>query len=531
MEDQKYYLKQNAQIDPLFNYWYAYPQLISPATAAMHIANSHLKIMNSYVMSPDVHAAAVKNPAMRGGPFIDFQGNRVNEIRELMLKTQSKQAHMIKLAEAIKQLNDLLVSEAKGYSIEALYPKVPIELRGYVELVYDLNHNPSFRLLESLLYKSEYYDPSSQSVILSLVETDDRPFAYSTPRLEEEGRLQLNIAFSHPGIDELFKMREVPQTFGYIKEALGLKNGQEAMLATFLTEAPPPKTPKYEGDSVRIRYFGHACVLIETKDVSVLTDPVISYDYANDDNDNRYTYADLPETIDYVVITHSHADHLMFESLLQLRHKIKNIVVPRNGGGSLEDPSLKLVLQNTGFKNVIEVDELDSIEVEGGSIHAVPFLGEHADLNIRTKTAYLVRLGGKQALFMADSNNLEFMVYDHIHRLYGDIDVLFIGMECEGAPLTWIYGSLFSRAIDRKMDRSRRLSGSDFQSAIDIVNRLNCKKAYVYAMGQEPWLCYLTSIKYTSESKPIVESDKLVEACKQQGTFCERLYGSKEIAI
>src|SRR5215216_759895 len=159
MEDQNYYLKQNVQIDPLFNHWYAYPQLISPATAAMHIANSHLKIMNSYVMSPDVHAAAVKNPAMRGGPFIDYQGKRVDEINELMLKTQSEQAHMVRLAEAIKSLNDLLVREAKGYSIEALYPKVPMALRGYVELVYDLNHNPSFRLIEALLYKSEYYDP------------------------------------------------------------------------------------------------------------------------------------------------------------------------------------------------------------------------------------------------------------------------------------------------------------------------------------------------------------------------------------
>jgi len=109
--------------------------------------------------------------------------------------------------------------------------------------------------------------------------------------------------------------------------------------------------------------------------------------------------------------------------------------------------------------------------------------------------------------------------------------VLFIGMECDGAPLTWIYGSLFSRPIDRKMDRSRRLSGSDFESALDIVNRLKGKKAYVYAMGQEPWLGYLTSIKYTNESRPIVESDKLVEACNQQGTFCERLYGSKEIAV
>ena len=47
MADPKYYLKQNVQIDPLFNHWYAYPQLISPATAAMHIANSHLKIESS----------------------------------------------------------------------------------------------------------------------------------------------------------------------------------------------------------------------------------------------------------------------------------------------------------------------------------------------------------------------------------------------------------------------------------------------------------------------------------------------------
>jgi len=37
-----------------------------------------------------------------------------------------------------------------------------------------------------------------------------------------------------------------------------------------------------------------------------------------------------------------------------------------------------------------------------------------------------------------------------------------------------------------------------------------CKEVYVYAMGQEPWLNYITSIKYTSDSLPIVESDKLL---------------------
>jgi hypothetical protein len=54
---------------------------------------------------------------------------------------------------------------------------------------------------------------------------------------------------------------------------------------------------------------------------------------------------------------------------------------------------------------------------------------------------------------------------------------------------------------------------------------------YVYAMGQEPWLNYITSIKYTPESRPIVESDKLLKWCHEQGIVAERLFGEKEILI
>ncbi|SRR6266567_4292746 len=57
----------------------------------------------------------------------------------------------------------LLRNKAKGYSLQPLYPEVPANLRGYVELVYDLNNHPSFKLIEPLLYKSRYYDPASQS--------------------------------------------------------------------------------------------------------------------------------------------------------------------------------------------------------------------------------------------------------------------------------------------------------------------------------------------------------------------------------
>lgn len=529
MNDKKFYLKYNVQLEPLINQWYAWPYLIAPGAAAMNIANSHLKIMKSYVMTPQVHAAAVKNPAMRGGPFIDYDGKRVDEIKALMEKTAQKCAPLLKFAEGIKELNELLASEAKGHSLEPLYERVPEALKGYVELVYDLNHRPSVRLIERLLYSSSFYDPSLQSVSLSLVNSDERAFVFSTPRLEDEGQLHLHIPFNHPGLDDLFRMRDVPQTFEYIKERLGVEDKDDALLLSFLTEEPATRPPRYEGTQTRVRYFGHACVLMESNGVSVMIDPVISYDYEN--SFARYSYKDLPDTLDYVLITHSHADHIMFETLLQLRYKIKTIIVPRNNGGSLEDPSLKLVLQSAGFKNVVEIDEMETIEVAGGSITALPFLGEHADLNIRSKAAHLVRFGEKSIVCAADSSNIEPKLYEHIHRLVGNIDILFLGMECDGAPLTWIYGPLITTLVDRKMDRSRRLSGSDFERGMAIIETLKCKQVYIYAMGQEPWLCYLTSIVYTDESKPIVESNKLLEACAMRNIVSERLYGTKELLV
>jgi L-ascorbate metabolism protein UlaG (beta-lactamase superfamily) len=279
---------------------------------------------------------------------------------------------------------------------------------------------------------------------------------------------------------------------------------------------------------MRTRYFGHACILIEGRGVSILSDPVLSYEYHADLP--RYTYSDMPDRIDYVVITHNHQDHVLFETLLQLRHQIGTIIVPR-GGGSLQDPSLKLILKRIGFTSVIEIDEMETIDIEGGTITGVPFMGEHSDLDIRTKMAYLVRLEGGSALLAADSCNIEPRVYEHVQRALGDVDVLFLGMECDGAPLSWLYGPLITKPLDRKIDHSRRLSGSNYERGIDIVQRFRCKEAYVYAMGMEPWLKYIMAKDYTPDSDPIIASQRLIDDCRGRGMVAERLYGEKEIAV
>src|SRR4026208_1226935 len=95
------YLRPNVLIEPLYNQWYAWPNLISPATAAMYVANQHMKIMQSFVSAPQVHVSALKNPAMLGGPFINYGAQKVPEIKQLLERTIKEQAEMIEFAAAV----------------------------------------------------------------------------------------------------------------------------------------------------------------------------------------------------------------------------------------------------------------------------------------------------------------------------------------------------------------------------------------------------------------------------------------------
>src|SRR5688572_5913739 len=289
------YLKPNVLVEPLFNQWYAWSNLIAPAASSMYVANLHLKIMQSFVASPQLHVSALKNPAMLGGPFINYGAERANEIKALMERTKKEQAHILEFAEAIRALDKTLIEEANGLSLEPLYQKVPAPLRGYVELVYDLNHSPSMRFIEGLLYQSRFYDKSSQSIALSLTDHDDRSFVFSTPRLERANWLNLQVPFDHEGIDVLFSMKREARPLEQVSEMLAIGKERAGLFSTFFTEEPPQINARYSGDDVRIRYLGHACVLFETKETSVLCDPVVSYDI--DSAVPRYTYGDLPDSI------------------------------------------------------------------------------------------------------------------------------------------------------------------------------------------------------------------------------------------
>lgn len=64
-----------------------------------------------------------------------------------------------------------------------------------------------------------------------------------------------------------------------------------------------------------------------------------------------------------------------------------------------------------------------------------------------------------------------------------------------------------------------------------MVDSLGCSEIYVYAMGQEPWLQFMSSIRYSDDSSPIVQSNLLLAAARARGLRAERLLGCKEVVL
>ncbi len=531
-EQIRYRLGNSTVAEPLVNKWVAWSHLIPPIPYSLHLQQYQLNLLESYLRYPKVHLQSCKNPQLRYGPFVDIPAERVGEVRDLLNATKAQQSGNLELAQALIQFQNFLAKEAKGQSLEPYYERIPQPLRGYVELVYDYYHHPIVRLFERLLYESPYYQKGFQSFRIFQQKSDSsRPFFMSTPRLLEEDQIDWALPFDDPLIDEFFKLDVSPQPLGHIREILGLQASDEPRLLPLLSaQTASPPIEGWDGAGVRIRYIGHACALVECNGISILTDPWIGV-MPQSGGVERITFADLPERIDYALITHGHPDHFGLETLLRLRHRIGQLVVPRAFGMFYGDISLKLLAEKIGFKNVVELETLDSISFPGGEIIGVPFMGEQADLP-HGKSAYVIRVGDERVLFGADSNCLDVLMYQHLRRILGRIQTVFIGMECVGAPLSWMYQPFFPSKLEHSIDQSRRLLGCNANGAQQILEAVEAERIYVYAMGLEPWLEYLLGLAVPADSVQIKESNTLILNSRQRGLLdAQLLEGTRDIYL
>jgi L-ascorbate metabolism protein UlaG (beta-lactamase superfamily) len=524
MSDEPRFLRPDAIIEPLVDGFYGWLHTVTPVQAAMNLAFVQVPLLESYLQSPQVHINASSNPQLRGGFFVNIEQDRSGQVRDLLASIKRDRADMLDFAAAVAEAEELVRNSAIGFDLTPLYPKLPPALSGLVEIAYDTSNQPAMRYIEPLVYESSVYTEDRQSVQLSLETGVERPFILSTPRLSSPDVLDLRIPFRHPGLEELFRSRVHGTTLRRLRETLELGDDEAAALGRLLADQPDLAADRHIDSGGRIRYFNHACLVLQTPEAAIITDPWVSADASATD---RFTYRDLPDHIDLALITHGHQDHVVLETLLALRGRIGTVVVPRSSRGNLADPSPALYLSHLGLP-VVEVDDFSEVKFPGGTVIATPFLGEHADLDIRAKSTYCVRLAGRTVFIGADSSGIDPGLYRYMRRHAGQIDMAFLGMECAGAPLTWLYQGLFTRPVTKKMSDSRTLSGSNAEQAAGIMTELGASEAYVYAMGEESWLGHIMATSYNEDSYQLKQVAEFMTWCADHGIKSDHLLGQQE---
>ncbi|WP_425917299.1 MBL fold metallo-hydrolase [Acinetobacter sp. TSRC1-2] len=119
-------------------------------------------------------------------------------------------------------------------------------------------------------------------------------------------------------------------------------------------------------------WLGHSAYYIQLAGKRILIDPVLS-DYAAPfsflvkafKGTTLYKVEDIPE-IDYLLISHDHYDHLDYTTVIQLKDKVKNVVVPLGIGSHFEYWGYPL-------SKIHENDWFDTLKTDNGlNIHTLP---------------------------------------------------------------------------------------------------------------------------------------------------------------
>lgn len=527
-----YYLQDDVKIEPLVGRWHAHPFLISPASAAF-MTRHHIEVMESFVQHPELHAIALQQPAMRGGPFLEsYHAADVDEVRALLDLTKSSHSELLSLASEVDHLLEVLRA-VSGASLDGVYPKLGPRLAGRVELTYEASGGRArLRLIEALLYAG-FPPQAHQEFALARVSSDARPFLMSTPRLPNCGDLLLRMPFASEEGAALLASRQRALSGEELDRCLDMQGTgsrwTRAQLEDLFSEEPERPSGPAAADGLGVEYFGHACVLVRTGRENVVVDPLFGYRVPQ--GAARMTWRDLPKAIDCALITHAHHDHYVIETLLQIRERTKTLVVPRSNLGTIFDPSLELVSKHLGFGSVLAPNPFETIELKSCRVQTLPFLGEHGDLDINSKLGYRLEVAEHSIIFLADSNNLDTKLYEQIRDIYGPTVTAFIGLECVGAPISWSYGPLLFGSVSREMDQGRRTKGSNAARAIQLVRALGCQRVFVYAMAIEPWIGPMGGSCIENDSFQDLEIKAFIRECRALGIEAELLNGSKSLTL
>jgi L-ascorbate metabolism protein UlaG (beta-lactamase superfamily) len=143
--------------------------------------------------------------------------------------------------------------------------------------------------------------------------------------------------------------------------------------AQFPSPFPADRPPAaVQGDTVRVAYVGHASFLVQTRDQSILIDPVwaeraspFAFVGPRRVNPPGIAFDDLPK-IDCVLVTHNHYDHMEVETIRRLWQRFAPRIVTPLGNDAILRAAVPGLVADA-------VDWDDTVDLDGGlAVHVEP---------------------------------------------------------------------------------------------------------------------------------------------------------------
>lgn len=215
--------------------------------------------------------------------------------------------------------------------------------------------------------------------------------------------------------------------------------------------------------SDRITWLGHASFLIKTADVTILTDPFLTKHASPVSWAGPRRFVTLPipinklPSIDIIIVSHNHYDHLDHETVSNLKNKEDiHVVVPLG---------LKPFFTERGYSKITELDWGQSVSVKGIKLTAQPSVHDSArsvfDRDATLWASWVIESIQKRILFIGDTAYSK-TVFNNMGTKYGSFDyaILPIGAY-EPRKLLWMSHTTPEEAVLIGKDvRANTLIGS-----------------------------------------------------------------------
>lgn len=176
---------------------------------------------------------------------------------------------------------------------------------------------------------------------------------------------------------------------------------------------------------IRTTLIGHACLLIQSKETTILTDPVW-FDYLWEEINTLCPSIVLEKDkippVDVLNLSHRHQDHFDVHTLAYLKRNDR-ILKPDVTILAPQDDILLEILKELEFKNVHVVSDFEPIQIKDVTITATPSRNQMSTSQDYFPEHGLLVNDGEVTLWNQVDTIVDPDIVEHICSLYGQVDM------------------------------------------------------------------------------------------------------------